>query len=165
MNLLRQWPKGWPPILAPCFLSLCKRLQSHGPWLCHQGSEVLFSVDGDRLAQSSGHSPIITGPGAAGQATRGELLEGPGGSGGQNPGQNGKVGSLFRNNFRQQSIKPKRGLFWVWGPPCWCGRGTGGLPSAPFLLKEPQGRRAPHHRGHYFSSEFPRHRRRFGRPH
>ena len=63
--LLRQRPKGRPAMLAPCFLSLPKRPQSHGPRLCRQGCEVLFSVGGNKLTQSSGRLPVIAGPGAA----------------------------------------------------------------------------------------------------
>lgn len=71
----------------------------------------LSSVDEDRLAQSSGHSPVIAGHDAAlkgharpREATRSKLFEGPGGSGRQNPlrnlqcpVQNENMGSLFRN--------------------------------------------------------------------
>lgn len=58
--LLRQRPKGRPAMLAPCFLSLPKRPQSHGPRLCRQGC-----VGGNTLTQSSGHLPVIAGPSAS----------------------------------------------------------------------------------------------------
>lgn len=110
-------PKGTSPVLAPCFLppfQCCLAVQgaqSHGPWPRCKGCGVLSSVDEDRLAQSSGYSPVIAGHDAAlkgharpREATRSKLFEGPGGSGRQNPlrnlrcpVQNENMGSLFRN--------------------------------------------------------------------
>lgn len=89
VTLLRQRPEGRPPTLASFPLSV-REATVGGPLALPRlrAARFCFLWMETGWHESSGHSPIITRPSAAGQATRGGLLEGPGGSGGQNPGQN-----------------------------------------------------------------------------
>lgn len=110
----------------------------------------MFSVDGEK-AQSSGHShhnqTECCWPGH--QSGLWRALEW--GSGGQNPGQNRKVGPCSEVTSGSRVLHISMGHSERGVHHAGVAEKLGAFPSAPFLLMEPQGRKAPHPRGHYFS--------------